>query len=119
MSRGLGKIERAVLEALEKSATDLSEEDREVGLERHIPVMDTQRLFLAIHGAASTPDRWAKYNALTRALRSLARKELVVGIRRKRRIIWTDPQGAAELRELEKEAERNRAWFHGRIKLGE
>jgi hypothetical protein len=121
MSRGLGKIEQAILEALEREANDLSEEDREAGIERHIPLMNTRRLLEAIHGnimeVAQSGKLMAKYNAITRALRSLARKELVVSFKHKGRTIWTDPQGASELQELEKEAARGLAHLKRRMEL--
>ena len=105
MSRGLGKIEQAILEALEREANDLSEEDREAGIERHIPLMNTRRLLEAIYGnimeVAQSGKLMAKYNAITRALRSLARKELVASIKHKGRTVWTDRQGAYDLAELE------------------
>ena len=109
MSRGLGKIERAILDALEKEASKLSPEDREHGVERNIPMMDTRRLLIAIHGDLRLPNFWAKYNAITRALRSLGRKELVASFTHKGRTIWTDPQGAAELEELGKIAQQGLA----------
>ncbi len=121
MSRGLGKIERAILEALEKDATDLSAEDRESGVERHLPVMTSRRLLEAIHGdiveVARAGKLWPKYNAITRALRSLARKKLVVSFKHEGRTIWTDPQGASELQELEKEAARGLAHLKRRMEL--
>ncbi len=121
MSRGLGKIERAILEALERKANDLSEEDREAGFERHIPLMTPRRLLEAIHGDimefAQSGKLMAKYNAITRALRSLARKELVVSFKHEGRTIWTDPQGASELQELEKEAARGLAHLKRRMEL--
>ena len=121
MSRGLGKIERAILEALEREANDLSEEDREAGIERHIPLMSARRLLEAIHGnimeVAQSGKLMAKYNAITRALRSLARKELVVSFKHEGRTIWTDPQGASELQELEKEAARGLAHLKRRMEL--
>jgi len=121
MSRGIGKIERAILEALEREANDLSEEDREAGIERHIPLMNTRRLLEAIHGnimeVAQSGKLMAKYNAITRALRSLARRELVVSFKYKGRTIWTDPQGASELQELEKEAARGLAHLKRRMEL--
>ena len=122
MSRGLGKIERAILEALEKDATDLSAEDRESGVERHLPVMTSRRLLEAIHGdiveVARAGKLWPKYNAITRALRSLARKGLVASIKHEGRTIWTDRQGAYDLDELEKEARRGLAHFEKQMELG-
>ena len=118
MSHGLGKIERAIVDALEKEATDLSDEDREAGVERNIPMMDTRRLFFAIHGDFLMPNGWAKYNATTRALRSLARKELVVSFSYKGRTIWTDPQGAVELEELGKIAQQGLAHLQQRMAPG-
>ncbi len=118
MSRGLGKIERAILEALEKDATDLSEQDRESGIERGIPLMDTRKMFAVIHGGFMTETPWAKYNAITRALRSLARKELVASIKHEGRTLWTDRQGAYDLDELEKEARRDLAHLQKRMELG-
>ena len=119
MSRGLGKIERAILEALEKDATDLSEEDRESGVERHVPLMAPRQLLEAIHGdiveVAQSGKLMAKYNAITRALRSLARKELVVSIKHEGRTAWTDQQGAHDFVELGKKIRANRARRSGRF----
>ena len=118
MSRGPGKIERAILDALEKEATNLSDEDRDAGVERNIPMMDTRELFVATHGALLVPNVWAKYNAITRALRSLARKELAVSFTHKGRTIWTDPQGAVELEELGKIAQQGLAHLQQRMESG-
>jgi hypothetical protein len=122
MSRGLGKIEQAILEALEREANDLSEEDREAGIECHIPLMNTRRLLEAIHGnimeVAQSGKLMAKYNAITRGLRSLARKELVVSFKHEGRTIWTDPQGAVELEKLGKIAQQGLAHLQQRMAPG-
>ncbi len=107
MSRGRGKIERAILEALEEESEPSEEEKQDCGHDmRHVPLMTTRQLLEAIHGdileVARSGNLWAKYNAITRALRSLARKELVASIKHKGRTVWTDQQGAYDLAELEK-----------------
>ena len=52
---------------------------------RHVPLMTARQLLEAIHGdfleVTRSGNLWAKYNAITRTLRSLARKELVASIK--------------------------------------
>lgn len=111
MSRGLGKIERAILAALDREANTLSDEDREVGIERNIPISTTIDLLCQIHGGLDAllqdGKLRAKYNAITRALRSLHRKGLVQSFRFEGQSRWTDAQGAHDFEELDREVKRH------------
>ena len=104
MSKGLGKIERAILDALEKQAANLSSTDSAAGVERHVPLTNSRDLLFRIHGGfeglRQGGNLRAKYNAMTRALRSLERKGLVQSTKYDGRTIWTDARGAALLDEL-------------------
>lgn len=93
MSRGLGKIERAILRTLDENAT-VENEDRDV------PLMGTRDLYFAVYVDAPWEKPRAKYNALTRALRTLERKGEVASAHVDGRRIWTDTRGTRDLEEL-------------------